>query len=103
MPGFGIAEMIVIGVIAVLLFGKKLPDVARSVGKSYNEFRKSLREIQTEVQSATDAYTSDDSDSSSSPGFNDDFDDREQATAPKFEPPAAEPAELSESSEQPSV
>ena len=100
MPGFGIAEMIVIGLIAVLLFGKKLPDVARSVGKSYNEFRKSLREIQTEVQSATDAYTSDDSDSSSSPGGYDDFDDREQATAPKFEPPAAEPAE---SSEQPSV
>ncbi|MEK6249474.1 MAG: twin-arginine translocase TatA/TatE family subunit, partial [Planctomycetales bacterium] len=32
MFGVGINEMIIIGVIGVLLFGKRLPDVGRSVG-----------------------------------------------------------------------
>ncbi|MEO2021528.1 MAG: twin-arginine translocase TatA/TatE family subunit, partial [Pirellulaceae bacterium] len=31
----GPMEMMVIGAIAVILFGSKLPEVARSVGKSY--------------------------------------------------------------------
>ncbi len=49
MPGLGIQEILVIGVIAVLLFGKRLPDVARSIGKSYNEFRKGFSDIQSTV------------------------------------------------------
>jgi len=52
MPGG--MEMIVIGVIALLIFGRRLPDVARSVGKSIVEFKKGLREINDEVDSAGD-------------------------------------------------
>lgn len=40
MPG-GI-EWVVIGLVALLLFGKRLPGVARSLGQSLNEFKSGL-------------------------------------------------------------
>jgi sec-independent protein translocase protein TatA len=42
MFGLGMAEILVICVIGLLLFGNRLPDVARSLGKSLMEFRKEL-------------------------------------------------------------
>jgi len=39
-------EWIVILVVALLIFGKRLPDIARSVGKSLTEFKKGVREAQ---------------------------------------------------------
>jgi sec-independent protein translocase protein TatA len=42
MFGLGMAEVIVICVIGLLLFGNRLPGVARSLGKSLMEFRKEL-------------------------------------------------------------
>ena len=41
----GVTEIVVIGVLAVLLFGSKLPEVARSLGGSYQQFRKGLSDI----------------------------------------------------------
>ena len=38
--GMGMLEVVVIGGIAVILFGKNLPSVARKFGKTYREFRK---------------------------------------------------------------
>ena len=89
-PGF--QELIVIGVIAVLLFGKRLPEVAKSLGKSYNEFRKGLTDIQSSID--YDTYTtpnSSDSSSSSTDYSQDEYDDYDEPTAPKFEPPPSEP------------
>lgn len=37
-------EWIVILVVALLIFGKRLPDIARSVGKSLTEFKKGINE-----------------------------------------------------------
>jgi sec-independent protein translocase protein TatA len=80
-------EMLIIGVIAVLLFGKRLPEVGRSVGKGILEFKKGLRGIEEELHKAT--YASVES-SSSRPSVSDEAEDREEATAPKFEPPPEE-------------
>ncbi len=36
--------------IVLLIFGKKLPDVARSLGKSLTQFKKGLREVEDEIE-----------------------------------------------------
>lgn len=45
-PGF-----IVILVIALLIFGKRLPDVARSLGRSIMEFKKGVKSVEQEIES----------------------------------------------------
>ena len=50
MFGMGPTEMIVIGLIALLFFGKRLPEVGRGLGKSISEFKKGLKEAESEVQ-----------------------------------------------------
>jgi sec-independent protein translocase protein TatA len=42
----GSGEMMVIAIIALMVFGRRLPEVARSLGKSVNEFKKGMREFQ---------------------------------------------------------
>ncbi len=46
----GTVEMIIIAVIALVIFGRRLPDVARSVGKSIVEFKKGLREVKDDIE-----------------------------------------------------
>jgi sec-independent protein translocase protein TatA len=79
--GLGTSELLLIGIIAVLLFGKNLPEVGRKVGRYLGEFRKSVQNIQREIDSAG-------SEIASAPAASQDFSlDREETTAPKFEPP----------------
>ena len=84
MFGVGPPELLIIGVIAVLLFGKRLPEVARSLGASYNEFRRGLQDIQSEMNQAIHSEPSS-SNSTKSLGYSDD--DYDEPTAPKFTPP----------------
>jgi len=50
MFGLRTVEMLVIGVVAVLLFGSRLPSVARSLGKSMTEFKRGLSDVQDEIR-----------------------------------------------------
>ena len=47
-------EMAIIAVVALLLFGRRLPEVGRSLGKGIVEFKKGLRDVQDEVSKATE-------------------------------------------------
>lgn len=49
MGGFSPIHWIVIGVVALLLFGNRLPEVARSLGKAWNEFKRGLHDVQDEL------------------------------------------------------
>jgi sec-independent protein translocase protein TatA len=42
-------EMLIIMAVALLLFGKRLPEVGRSLGKGIVEFKKGLKGIEDEV------------------------------------------------------
>jgi sec-independent protein translocase protein TatA len=83
--GIGPMEMLIVGTIAVLLFGKRLPEVGRSLGKGIVEFKKGIRGIEDEIHTASSSTSS-----ARASRYNE-IDDRDEATAPKFEPPSAEP------------
>lgn len=47
----GAPELIVIGVVGLLVFGSRLPEVGRSLGRGVVEFKKGLKGIQDEIDS----------------------------------------------------
>jgi len=49
----GMMEWVVILVIALLLFGRRLPEVGRSLGKGIVEFKKGLKGVEDEVDLAS--------------------------------------------------
>ncbi len=49
----GISELLVIFVVVLVFFGpKRMPEVARSLGSAMREFRRSLNQIQRELEEA---------------------------------------------------
>lgn len=86
--------MIILGVVAVLLFGERLPEVARSIGKGFMEFKRGMSGIQDEIRNAIDTAAAPPSTTSSMSSYSassqpDEPEVHEEATAPKFEPPAS--------------
>lgn len=80
-PGnLGPGELMVVGLIAVLLFGKRLPEVGKSLGKGIVEFKKGLRGIDDDEPSVTSTPST--RESTPGPGSI-------EVNVPKFEPPAA--------------
>ena len=45
-------EMLLIGIVAVLLFGRRLPEVGRSLGRGIVELKKGLRGVADEIESS---------------------------------------------------
>ena len=52
MPGTW--EWIIVLVIALLIFGRRLPEIAKGLGKSITEFKKGVKEAQDEVTDVVD-------------------------------------------------
>ncbi len=49
--GIGAQEILLILLIIILLFGaRKIPEIARGLGKSMSEFKKGLREVDEEIK-----------------------------------------------------
>ena len=51
-PSFGPMEIVVIVGVGLLIFGNKLPDVGRSLGRGLVEFKKGLKGVQDDIDSA---------------------------------------------------
>jgi sec-independent protein translocase protein TatA len=92
MFGLTFQEMLVVGIIAIVLFGSKLPEVAKMLGEHYARFRKTLADMQAQVnlheiydpRPTSSSYSSRSSSSYSS------FDDNDEPSAPRFEPPPSD-------------
>ena len=55
MFGLGTGEILIILLIILLLFGaKKLPDLAKGLGRGISEFKKASSEIKEEVEKVAD-------------------------------------------------
>jgi sec-independent protein translocase protein TatA len=92
MFGLNMGEMIIAGVLAIVLFGGRLPEVAKTFGKYYARLRRSLTDLQSQVN-LHEIY---DPQPARSRSYDEkprktysDFDDRDEPTAPRFEPPPA--------------
>ena len=96
MGPLGVPEMIVIGIIALLLFGKNLPKVARDLGKGVVEFKKGLRGIDEEVDRSV--YAKNESSNTSRPAPPE---EKIETSAPKFEPPTSEPTAAEPANSEP--
>ena len=84
---FGFQGFLILAILGVLLYGERLPEVAAKLGKQMMELKKSVQGIRDEIESvafdAKHAVTRTMEEAADSA--------REEATAPKFEPPPAEP------------
>ena len=54
LPGGG--EWIIILIVALLVFGPRLPTVMRSIGKSIVEFKKGLKDTEEDVDKAVEEH-----------------------------------------------
>ncbi len=58
--GLGPWEIAVILVVGLLIFGNRLPDVGRSLGKSIVEFKKGIKGVENEIDSASSSNSGND-------------------------------------------
>jgi len=82
----GIGEMALIAVVAVVLFGGRLPEVARTFGGYYSQFRQSLADIQNSIKTDLDVSQA----LNAPPRLSHDSDIDDEDPAPSFDPPPAE-------------
>ncbi|MCI0639007.1 MAG: twin-arginine translocase TatA/TatE family subunit [Gemmataceae bacterium] len=87
--GLGPMEIAVIVVIGILLFGRKLPDMGRYLGKSITEFRKGMKGLEDDLDhpAAGAGQPTGGADQIRPP-------QRVAATAPKFEDAPAVPPQV---------
>ena len=86
--GIGAPELLIFGTIALLLFGKRLPEVARSLGQGVGQFKKGLSGLQEEFNKASEPPPK-----KAEPvavGAKSDDEDRAEWSAPAFSPPPGE-------------
>ena len=91
--GIGPLEVILLGIVAVMLFGGRLPEVAKQLGESYVQFRRGLDDIKSTISTDIDLksnplkslpdYTS----NSSVDDDDQENEDYEEPSAPVFAPP----------------
>ncbi len=54
LPNLGPMEYLIIGGVMLLLFGRRLPEVGRSLGQGIVQFKRGLKDIENDVNTAAD-------------------------------------------------
>ena len=85
MFGLSVQELVIVGIVAILLFCKNLPEMMKKFGGMYRDFRKSLDDLRSQVD-FTEAFDSTPSKPKPRKSYSD-FDDIDEINAPKFQPP----------------
>ncbi|MFO0951047.1 MAG: twin-arginine translocase TatA/TatE family subunit [Isosphaeraceae bacterium] len=94
LPQLGMMEMMVVMGIAVMLFGKRLPEVGRSLGRGIVEFKKGLNGITDELDLSSLGTSSSSSSSyrhHDEPSYGTSSGHYGEGSVPKFEPPTSAP------------
>jgi len=89
----GLTEWIIIGALGLLIFGKRLPEVGRSLGKGIVEFKKGIKGIEDDVDLATTAPAP-------RPVQQPQLQQPSQASAYRFDPYTGKPIEQNQPSQQ---
>ena len=56
MFGLGTTELLILMLVMVLLFGSaRIPQLARSMGKSITEFKKGMRDVEKEIEHTSES------------------------------------------------
>lgn len=85
LPGLGPMELTVLLILGVLLFGRRLPDVGRYLGKGIMEFKKGMKGLEDDVDNFHSGPPEPMIEKPRPP-------QRVTASAPKFEDPTVPPA-----------
>ena len=80
----GPLQLLIVGIVALLLFGNRLPEVARSLGKSMVEFKRGMQGVQDEFKDAVNT-------SDTAPQVDHSSTEASQPATPKFVPPTSPP------------
>ncbi len=86
-PNLGYSEMLLFGVVALILFGGRLPEVARNFGRTYRELRRKVDDFQREFRDWDKPDYPHSSSSKPLLPYRDLEDKNLEPTAPKFVPP----------------
>ncbi len=97
--GIGFTELLVVAIVAVLLFGSRLPEVAKNMGKTYQQFRKGLADLQSTIKIDDDHPGHSNTSTSNRVSYYKDALDEENSNseAPRFTVPSTPPASESNS------
>ena len=53
---FGGSEMIVVFIAILILFGaKRIPEIAKGIGKGMSEFKRAMRDVEDEINNSIDS------------------------------------------------
>ena len=90
MFGLSPVELSVIAVIAVVLFGGNLPEVAKKFGSSYAQLRRSMQDVQQQFREAQAEATRAmkiEEESPAKSSYHEEPEETPEPVAPKFKPP----------------
>ena len=87
MFGLGPIELIVIGAIAVMLYGKRLPEVGRSVGQGIGELRRQWATLSRDLDVSSHLNGVEPAPKRRTRRLDDEGSSGSQVAAPRFDPP----------------